>query len=167
MRLLGFVLLLVGIVITLVQLTLIGPQLPEKVASHFGADGQPDGWTSSTVLLILYGVLQFGGAALMIGLAKLIWILPDSLLNIPNKDYWLAEERRSQTLQINTNMLIFIAGLTAMFLAGIFQMIFQANLNNQQALPMALFWVELAVYLVLVIGVVVNLHRRFLNVPAE
>src|SRR5687768_4726464 len=71
--------------------------LPEKMASHFNAAGEVDGWMSKSSFFI------FEGGILLLILAEftlipfLIKILPDSLINLPNKDFWLAKERREET----------------------------------------------------------------------
>ena len=72
------------------------PLLPDRLASHFGASGLPNGWMTKQAFFSVY--------ALMIGLAALIEFYPARSIarspfriNLPNKDYWLAPERRVAT----------------------------------------------------------------------
>lgn len=46
------------------------PQLPERVATHWGLDGQPDGWSSRTFALWLLPMLGIGAALLFAVLPK-------------------------------------------------------------------------------------------------
>ena len=73
------------------------PELPDRVASHFGIDGTPDGWMTRRGYLTF--ILIFGMALplLITGIFSLVTVLPDSLVNLPHKDYWLAPEQRDNT----------------------------------------------------------------------
>jgi uncharacterized membrane protein len=71
--------------------------LPVKVAIHFSGDGTPNGWMDK-----IYYVLSFGLLGILLPLF-VIWIfhitpnLPKGLINLPNKEYWLAPEQFQQT----------------------------------------------------------------------
>ena len=72
-------------------------QLPERVASHFGAQGQPDGWMSRSNHLLLMAVFGFAFPLFLVGLFFVLRFVPEGL-NVPDRDYWLApsgELRRS------------------------------------------------------------------------
>ncbi|MBU1236318.1 MAG: hypothetical protein KJ634_09945 [Gammaproteobacteria bacterium] len=75
-----------------------GASLPPVVASHFATGGVADGFMPrGEYLLLTVAVLVV--APLLIGsLASLINILPVRFVNLPNRDYWLAPERRADTL---------------------------------------------------------------------
>src|SRR3954468_21478203 len=73
------------------------PQLPDRVATHFGAGGEPDGWMSRSSHLLFMGVFGLAFPLFVVGLFFILRFLPDSGLNIPHRDYWLAPERRSET----------------------------------------------------------------------
>lgn len=74
-------------------------QLPATVASHFDAHGNVNGWQSKTVF---YGFLV-GTILLMafIGFAlpRLMNRIPIQFVNLPNKNYWLAPERREASME--------------------------------------------------------------------
>ena len=62
--------------------------LPEKVATHFGANGQANGWMSRDT----HSAFQIGTtvflAAVFAGLALFMPRLPDRHINLPHRDYW-------------------------------------------------------------------------------
>lgn len=155
MRRIGLGLLFVAAVVTVGQLVWFGGELPDPVASHFGLDGQPDSWVSRTSFLAMHGLVQIGTTGFMLATAYGMKWIPESLLNMPNKEYWLHADRREQSLRKNGSMLILIAGLTALFMAFVFQLVCESNLQGNRPLSTgALFWV-LGVYLFAVIGVAV------------
>ena len=72
--------------------------LPEIMASHFDGAGNPNGWMSKSFFFIFQGALLLLIIGISLFLPKLIEKTPDRWVNLPNKDYWLAEERRAETI---------------------------------------------------------------------
>jgi len=103
------------------------PQLPERVASHFDMADRVNGWMSRTGFLAVTVVLQVLIAGLFLGLPLLIERLPDALINVPHKDYWLAPERRRSTLAHMSAGLMAVGCATLLLLLVIFQGIFALN----------------------------------------
>ena len=72
-------------------------RLPERVATHFDIAGRPNGWMSRDMATdFTLGVGLFL-PALTISMMALTSRIPVSFVNIPNRDYWLAPERRRET----------------------------------------------------------------------
>lgn len=107
------------------------PNLPEKMASHFNGVGEPDGWMAKGSFMIFESVILFLIIAEFTLLPLLIEKIPDSLINLPNKNYWLANERRAETFSaIRVYFEWFSVGLLGFFIA-INEMVFRANLGKQ------------------------------------
>ncbi|HPZ97428.1 MAG TPA: DUF1648 domain-containing protein, partial [Phycisphaerae bacterium] len=51
----------------LIELAVYYPRLPDRVASHFGASGEPDGWQSKQAFTTFTIAFPIVLAALMIG----------------------------------------------------------------------------------------------------
>lgn len=150
------------------------PRLPDTLASHFGASGQPDGWMSKKAFAAFSLVFPIAMATLLIGVqagVTFISRMPTSLINMPNKRYWLAPERQAETLAILgplMSKLMFVIGTTTIgLLVAVLVMTLQTNLSAQPRLDGALPLV--LVYVVVVIGyaimVTVKVYRRFGRVP--
>ena len=78
------------------------------------------------VILVLI-ILEFTFLPWMIGK------MPERLINMPNKDYWFADERRAETMDIIQHFFEwFSAALLALFI-GINQLVFRANLNGRKS----------------------------------
>lgn len=105
------------------------PRMPERLATHFGLDGQADGWTSrSSFALTQVGILVLL-PAVFVGLSFLIPRLPTALINVPNRDFWLAPERRAYTMETISRFLLVLGLLLMVFLAGLMHLIMRANLE--------------------------------------
>jgi uncharacterized membrane protein len=104
--------------------------LPERIASHFSPDGTPNGWQLKEMFFLLMGMVA-GSTAIIAFLAPaLIANRPASQINLPNKDYWLAPERRAATMEfIGGQMRWFSCAVLFVILFGGYEAI-QANLRE-------------------------------------
>ena len=135
------------------------PQLPDQVAHHFGASGQPDAWGSKMNFLIIYLVTVAIMAATFLGAGLVIPRIPDSQISLPRKDYWLAPERRQQTLDYVLQQLLWLGSLTMLLLLDMFHQSFRVHLGKATSLDH--FWVTMGVYLVLTGMWCIAFYRKF------
>jgi len=150
-----------GFVLTsLLHLALVFEQLPEPVASHFDLGGHPNGYQSKFAFALTTTLLHG-----MFGL--LVWTAPslirstrDEFLNLPNKSYWLAPERKAQTKQRLSHWTSWFCCATVGLLTGTFELVIRANLHDKQLGPQ--LWILLVSYgsFMLVGGVSVALAFR-------
>ena len=153
---------LLGLIgVALVQSLYYYPQLPETVASHYGPSGSADGWSSKTTFLVLY----IGLVCFMAGLFALLprWVrrLPTSMINIPNKDYWLAPERREQTMQRFADQMLSFGIAVVLVLIVIFQLVFTANLPGSQGFSTTTMAIILGGFLLGVLVWTVRMLRAY------
>ena len=153
-----------ALVCTVILAAWFWPRLPQQVATHFDAAGQPDGWMSRLGFVAMMLGIQFGTAAFFIAIGWCSWYLPESMLNIPNREYWLAEERRAETLADSNRLLAWVAAATSMFMLLLFFMTFQANVDGR-GLNSVAFWIAITVYLFFVIGGALVHVRKYHRVP--
>lgn len=104
-----------------------GTQLPERVATHFNGSGEPNGWMSSSGNQIFILIFGFVFPLFIIGLCFAARFLPAFLVNIPNRQYWLAPERKIETLGYFGRHSLWLACLMVGFVIGIQYSIVQAN----------------------------------------
>ncbi|HEY3818034.1 MAG TPA: DUF1648 domain-containing protein [Polyangiaceae bacterium] len=126
-------------------------RLPERVATHFGADGVPNGWMSRDDATTTYLALVIGLNLLFFLIALSLGALPSSMVNIPNRDYWLAPERRDDTVRkMAVRMAIFGVAVST-FLIVVFQMDFQAAVDAHPSLPMSAILPAMCVFFLFVV----------------
>lgn len=138
------------------------PLLPDRVASHFGVSGQPDAWTDKDSFMKIYiGVIVFT-AALFPGIGFILRRTPVSLMNLPNKDYWLAPERRQGTIDLVSRQFLLFGSATLLLLLHIFHQSFRVHLGIAQQLehPIASIGAYLIFSLFWTIGLLLRFMRR-------
>lgn len=135
-------------------------QLPEKVATHFGIDGQPNDWMSRDSATIVLAGFQVIIPLMLISITSAARRLPDSMINIPNRDYWLTGDRRNDTLAYVSTMMAWIAVMTAAFMSVIAHLTFRANTTGV-GLNMPVFGTALVTYLAAVFTIAGFSLRRF------
>ena len=121
--------------------------LPERVATHFGSNGEANGWMNRSSALVFMAELGIGLPLFFVVLAFLVGLIPARFANLPHRDYWLSPERRAQTCAYISNRMIWMACLMVLFLAGIYYLTIQANRATPPHLPMDLFLVFLGCFL--------------------
>ncbi|HEY4978951.1 MAG TPA: DUF1648 domain-containing protein [Candidatus Acidoferrum sp.] len=106
------------------------PQLPETMASHFAADGTPNGWQPKQVFFLLVSIIIAVTSIPTFFLTRKISKRSPDRINLPNKEYWLAPEHQEETWRfISTFMGWFGCGVLFVLLYGISQAI-NFNLPN-------------------------------------
>ncbi len=152
--------LILGALACAVHLWINYPALPERVASHFGSNGHADGWMSkSSIAAFQLGMTGFM-AVLFLGISKLIQVLPTDMINLPNRDYWLAPARRAATIEaLGADMARFGTAMMV-FLLGVQEATFRANINHTYQLG-SLFFLCLFGFLGFTAVWLIGLFRRY------
>lgn len=148
---------LIGIVRHVASLSV----LPERVAMHFGFNGAPNGCGSLRIHVALMIILQ---TCMLLLMASLPWIIrkaPREMINIPNRYYWLADERCEETVaRIGGHCLVLSLMLQVLFVAlGLCVGI--ATLSDPVWLPQGIFLAVIAAFLFGVTMWSVQLCRAF------
>ncbi len=140
------------------------PVLPERLATHFDAAGRANGWSDHAGFLESVAALVLITEAIFFG-SGLIGRIPDRLINLPNKSYWLAHERRDQALAFLRDWLRWFVVLTLAMLTLVIGMALRANLAEPPQLSGYATWL-IAAYVVLALAMVLTIFRRF-RAPAR
>ncbi|MEM7478670.1 MAG: DUF1648 domain-containing protein, partial [Planctomycetota bacterium] len=151
-----FVLILIGLGMLMWHLS----HLPDQVASHFNGQGEPDGYMSRMGYAVMMMLLLVGMPAFLVGITKATRFLPKELVNMPNKEYWLADDRRVETLASVETMIVWISCLTEGLFLGLQQLTYYANMNQANLSTTGMI-VLLALYLIGVAVSIVWMYRRF------
>jgi uncharacterized membrane protein len=135
------------------------PQLPERIATHFGASGHADGWSTKQDFITVYlGILAFV-IALFTVLTYAVSTLPVSWINLPNKQYWFAAQQRQQTLAFLRRYPLWFASATVLLIIDMFHQTFLVNMGKAKSLPHPTL--SLAVYIGFTAYWVIGLFLRF------
>jgi len=152
-------------VVAIVQFLHYYPILPDRIAVHFGTGGGANGWSDTRVFMFTYGAVEALIVLMALLMARILERAPASAVNIPNRDYWLADERRRETLGYVTEQFLWLECLTLAFLVAIAQIIFKVNLRGAApSLPQD-FWVTLVAFIVGIGWMCLRMMRRFGGKP--
>jgi uncharacterized membrane protein len=136
------------------------PRLPERMASHFDAAGRANGFLPKPAFFILYaGVLALLSVVFLLT-PMLIARLPSGMINLPNRDYWLAPERRVLALAKVQAFSVGFGNAMLLFLLLVFRDVMRANLLEVPELSMRI-WVFLVLLATFSIVWTVRLMRSF------
>ncbi len=124
----------VVVILCIVQAAYYYPLLPDRVASHFGASGRPDAWSSKSFFVGLYLAVVGLIAVLLPSIGLIISKMPVSLINLPNKDYWLAPERKRETFAVLSRFFLWMAAATLLLLLDVFHQAFRVHLGEARSL---------------------------------
>ncbi len=143
--------LIFGVIVLLfaAQMAYYYPILPAVIASHFNGAGEPDGWMSKPSFYVFEFVILVFIIAEMSLLPWLVEKMPNSFLNLPNKEYWLAPERRPYAFEIFRTYFQWFSIVLLFLFVCVNQLVFIANLKRQ---PLgSAIWAILVVYLTFVV----------------
>jgi hypothetical protein len=141
--------------------------LPAVVASHFAGGGQADGFMTGTGYVVFMLAMMAGLATLFGGLPWLLRRLPTSLINMPNRDYWLAPERKAASLDELDGRLRWFACALLVFMSYVHYLVVQANEARPPMLPEREFILGLVAFGVVAIAWMAALMIRFRRPPAH
>jgi hypothetical protein len=144
-----------------VQVGLTVEQWPLRVAIQFNAQGQAGGWASRESHLLMWLGLVVLLPAFIVTVFSSIGFFPTQMVNLPNREYWLAPERRATTLLKLSRMGYGFASMLLIFLGGLYWMLLAANQAAPPQLPSQAMWITLGLYLAAVAGWLVALYRGF------
>ena len=159
-------LVLTFVVAYLFYLRFSSAELPARFATHFSFSGVPNGWSSHSSYLTtmsLTGVLM---PLIMVVLMSAPRWIPSRFINIPHREYWLAPERREESVSWTQRHSIWLAILTVIFLAIVHHSILQANLLQPPRLSALEPMIGVALMLGGVLFFMVKMMLRFQRPPS-
>lgn len=158
--------LLAALAVAAFQLAYYYPQLPAVVASHFNAAGMPTAWQPKALFVTILCFVYVLFAVITWAMPQLIVSTPPAMINLPNKAYWLAPERRVRTAHLLGDQMAWFGALEVGFIVCIAQLAINANLPGASGkLGPALFMITGAFVVVLVVWTI-RLYRMFARTSA-
>ena len=148
-----------------VQMVYYYPQLPERLAVHFGASGEANGWSGKGEFVVLFAAMEAFFVLFGVALAVVLDRIPAALINIPHKDYWFSPERREESLEFVKNQILWIETATLGFFVAVAQLIFKENLGHSLPRLSGDFWYVLVAFVAAVLWLALRIILRFLRTP--
>lgn len=151
------------VAVAAIQIAHFHPLMPEKMASHFDGRGVANGWMSRDGFVGVYVFVLALMSAMFFLLPRGLAKLPPSMINLPNRDYWLAPERRAKTGEMIEAYMNECGNATLVFMLLVFQMAFTANLDATHKLSDRI-WYYLVIFMLYMAAWLIRFIRSF-NLP--
>ncbi|MBL8860429.1 MAG: hypothetical protein JNK02_00310 [Planctomycetes bacterium] len=124
--------------------------LPERFATSFGFDGRPRDSMGRGGFVALALAVSAALPLVLGGLSAWIARVPDHLVNLPDREYWLAPERRAGTLARLRTFLEFLGLAQGALFALLFAAIGEHAIRGGGRFPAA--WIGLPILFVAGVG---------------
>lgn len=147
--------------LAIAQLVVEMRSMPPVLATKFDFEGTPVAWMTAGAVTML----EFALLALFVGgfwlLPKLYAHRPSTTWRIPNKDYWLAPERRAATIEALRGLISWMGVVVLLLFMAVSQLVFDANQRVPPRLASdALVWLLLS-FLVFIVMWLWAIFRQF------
>ncbi len=156
---------LASLILFLGSLVVLGPMLPERVATHFGAAGEANGWMTRSEHLQAMALFGLGFPCFLIGLCYVIRFLPPSLLNVPHPEYWRSPEHYREACAYLFQESFWLGTLSSLWVTGMHALIVAANRHGTSRLDTGWSFALMAVFLAGVAVWIFRLWRHFRRLP--
>lgn len=138
-----------------------GQTLPDRVASHFGASGLADSFMTRNGYVTFMLCLVVGLPLIMVVSMTSIFRRAGTRMNVPNRDYWLADTRREATIAFLINHATRLAVGMTVFFCFVHNLVVDANTRTPPALDNASMMGALVVFLICVMIWIAWLYFAF------
>lgn len=146
-------------------LWLTSQSLPEVVGSHFDASGAADGFMPRRLYVGFMLVVVVVLPLLLVIVQSFVLGSPGARINLPNREYWLAPERRTETLDFLRQHLAHFGSMLVVFLCYAHWLVVRANAVTPPQLAAFWFVGGICVFLASALLWVRTLLGHFRNVP--
>jgi len=149
----------------LIYFSFLYPQLPDLMASHFNASGAATAWMPKSGFFALLTIVTLAAGVPVFLVPLQMAKLPNDKINLANKEYWLAPERRAETVQyLGIQMGWFGCALLLLLLCGLYEAV-AANLKPDHTFDSTSFYIALGAFFAFIIVFLVRLLSHFSRVP--
>ena len=141
------------------------PQLPDVVASHFNARGAANGWQTKQAFFSVFIGVSVLAIVVGFGVPRIIAAVPAQLINLPNKQYWLAPEHLAEAMAFLNAYFAWFACAIFLIIILTFDYATQSNLHPENPPNPARMWYVLVGFLLFTLVWVVRMLAKFLRQP--
>jgi len=137
------------------------PLLPDRMASHFGASGMPNGWMTKSQFFITFAVTLLPALLVEFWVSRRIANKPDAKLNLPNKEYWLSPERRAETFGYFESFFAWYGCAFLFVVVFAMGLAMRANFDTPPVLPTGPIVSVIGGFVLFNVAAIVAMLRRF------
>lgn len=160
-------LLLFGLVLALAAgfILVTGAQLPDTVASQFGASGAPNSFMPRRAYVAFMAIVAAVVPLVMVFSQDRLLRKAPHRIRLPHQDYWVAPERIEETRAALTGWMMAAGTLLALLICFTHWEVVQANLRQPPRLDTTRMTGGLVIFLALLGVLLYGLNARFRRPP--
>ena len=136
------------------------PHLPETIAAHYNIKNEPDAWMSKQTSFVIHFATMVILAVMFSCIIYFVPKLPKTMINLPNKDYWLNENNREETFAVFRRFMFWLGSITMGFLSLVIQEVYNTNIAGKSKLTFAI-WIYLAIMLFMTAILIIKMILYF------
>lgn len=141
----------------LVQHAWYWTQLPERPTTRIGTDGRPHTPLDRTTGTLLMLAVQTGLPWMLVGVARSKSVL--SSINIPNREYWLAADRRDGALSFMRKLIATFAIALSLYIMAVSHLTFLETVRGEALYTQAITYLHSLYFIGLVLAVLATIER--------
>lgn len=142
------------------------PRMPDRVASHFGASGFPTSWMAKSSFFLMYAILIIVAAYVEFRAYRSIAKTSPARINLPNKDYWLAPERRAETFDFFKAFFAWYGCSLLLLEVVTMELVIRANTHTPVMLSTGPMLTIVSAFVLFTFGGIVHMLWRFSKAPS-
>jgi uncharacterized membrane protein len=142
-------------------------QLPPVVASHFDAQGVANGWQTKQAFYAVFGGVTVLAFVLVYAVPALIGKTPVSLINLPNKNYWLSAQHWTASQAFMSAWFGWFGCVVFMVMILAFDYAVKQNVHEANAVDLARLWYGLAAFGAFSLVWIAAFLVRFARLPRD
>jgi serine/threonine-protein kinase len=146
---------------SLTGIALTADWLPRQVAAHVALDGHTDQFLARDGYLALVIGSTVVATALVTGLLSSVVLRFPDLVNLPNRDFWLAPERREATGAAVSARAVWLGAIVSLFAFGLHLLVLRANRSSPASLDPSSVSAVIVAFLAAAGAWLSNLRRYF------
>jgi hypothetical protein len=116
------------------------PVLPDRVASEFDLQGKEIKAMPKGTFMAFNGTLVVAMPAFLLLLGWGCTKLPNWMIDMPNRDYWLAPQRKPETAKRLFLFILWLAVGVEAFLTSILFFVFRANMGHPESMVLVPYY---------------------------
>lgn len=136
-------------------------RLPPIAATRFDFGGEPNAFMTRNVYRVFMAFLVAVVPLILAFLPRMVASRWPLLLNIPDRHYWLADERRAATVASVESRTMLLAAVMIAFICFTHWLILKANAGPLLQLSEGVLFAGLGAFIAFVIGWIVAFYARF------
>lgn len=157
----GRIVFVAALLLCIVEMIRLWGISPDQMAAHFNAQGVPDRFVFKAEFFLFQVQTLFIVVLVSLPIQVLFLLLPPSLINMPNRDYWLAPERKDETIGRLSDFGSMMFGIILLTILAAFEISTYANLQTPIHFNAGLMGVVMAASMGVIVLMLIQLILSF------